>query len=144
MAIFRHILVPYDGSGPARRAADKAIDLAVDQKAQLTALKVINFLGELITPSDSLWETIEYDLQKKANGILEEFEQSARERDLKIHRIISEGAIENEVITKAEELNVDLIVMGASGTSGVDLGHRFGKNIQRIIMEASCPVMLVR
>lgn len=143
MAVFEHILVPYDGSAAARRAAEKAIELAADQGAHLTGLKVIDFLGELITPSDSLWATIEEDVKRKASAILKEFEDVARERGVSVSSRITEGPTETEVVTTAKNCRADLIVMGASGTSGVDLGHRLGKNIRRIVMEAPCPVMLV-
>jgi nucleotide-binding universal stress UspA family protein len=143
MAVFEHILIPYDGSSAARRAAEKAIDLAADQGAHLTALKVIDFLGELITPSDNLWATIEADVKEKASALLKELEDVARERGVSVSTRISEGPTEAEVATAAKDCRADLIVMGASGTSGVDLGHRLGKNIRRIVMEAPCPVMLV-
>lgn len=143
MAVFEHILVPYDGSAAARRAAEKAIDLAADQGAHITGLKVIDFLGELITPSDNLWATIEEDLKQKAGAILKEFEDVARERGVTVSARITEGSTETEVVAAAQSCRADLIVMGASGTSGVDLGHRLGKNIRRIVMEAPCPVMLV-
>jgi len=141
MATFSKILVPFDGSDPSKRAASKAIDLAKEESAELIGLKVISFMGELITPSDALWTRIEKDLHDKARAILDELVSMAKEKGLEIKTEIGEGEASTEVIRYAEANNVDLIVIGYGGRGG--MGKFLGGNTKRLMKDAPCPVMVV-
>ena len=142
MAVFKKILIPFDGSESSKRAAEKAFELAVDQGSEVYGLKVISFIGELITPSDSLWATIEADLREKARKILEELEKMAENKGVKITTTVKEGSAEIEVINHAKEIGADLIVMSISGKGG--MGSYLGKTTDRVMREAPCPVMVVK
>ncbi len=141
MAIFKKILIPFDGSPPSKRAAEKGLALAIDQKAEVVGLKVITFVGELITPSDRLWATIVDDLREKAKEILSELESMAKEKGLTIELEIRDGGAEEEMIFIAGKIDADLIVMGMGGKSG--MGKYLGKSIARVLKDAPCPVMIV-
>jgi nucleotide-binding universal stress UspA family protein len=48
-----------------------------------------------------------------------------------------------EILRKAVEENVSLIVMGTQGRKGID--HLlFGSNAERVVRSAKCPVLTVR
>ena len=141
MAVFKRILIPFDGSEPSKRAASKALEVAKDQNAEVFGLKVISFIGELITPTDSLWATIEKDLHDKANAILDELKSLASQAGVEIKTEIREGDATETVVSYADEIHADLIVMGLGGRSG--MGKYLGRNVDRIIREAPCPVMVV-
>ncbi|GMR04351.1 MAG: universal stress protein [Thermodesulfobacteriota bacterium] len=142
MAVFNRILIPYDGSGPSRRAALKGMEIAEDQKAEVFGLKVISYIGELITPSDSLWATIEGDLRNKAAAILNDLVAIAADKGIEIKTELREGDATEEVVAYADELHADLIVLGLGGRSG--MGKYLGRNVDKILREATCPVMVVR
>ncbi len=142
MAVFKKILIPFDGSEPSKKAAEKAFELAVDQGAEVYGIKVISFIGELITPSDSLWATIEADLREKARSILKELETMAENKGVKITTTVREGSAESEVINYAKEIGADLIVMSTGGKGG--MGRYLGKTADRVMREAPCPVMVVK
>lgn len=141
MAICNKILIPFDGSEPSKRAAEKGLAIAIDQKATVVGLKVITFEGGLVTPSDQLWEMLLDDHKKKARAILEELESMAKEKGLEITLEIREGGVEDEMVAIAEEIGADLIVMGMGGRSG--LGKYLGKSLDRVLLEAPCPVLVV-
>lgn len=141
MAICKKILIPFDGSELSKRAAEKGIAIAVDQGAEVVGLKVITFEGGLITPSDGLWEAIMEDHKKKAKAILDQLDSMAKEKGLEITLEIREGGVEEEMMTIAEEIGADLIIMGMGGHSG--LGKYLGKSLDRVLLEAPCPVMVV-
>lgn len=141
MAIFSKILIPFDGSGPSKRAAEKGLAIAVDQQAEVVGLKVITFVGELITPSDRVWATIVEDLRGKARKILGELESMAQASGLKITLEVREGGAEEEMVALASKIGADLIVMGMGGRTG--MGKYLGKSISRVLKEAPCPVMVV-
>jgi len=141
MGVFKKILVPYDGSDPAKRAAAKAIELAKDQGAELYGIKVISFIGELITPSDAVWAVIENDIHAKARSILDEFVKMATDQGMNVQTTIREGDATEETVAYANEIGADLIVMGLGGRSG--MGKYLGRNVKKITSEAPCPVMVV-
>ncbi|MGH9882574.1 MAG: universal stress protein, partial [Pyrinomonadaceae bacterium] len=53
------------------------------------------------------------------------------------------GKAYQEVLAYAKEHEIDLICMGASGTRFV-LGVLFGSNVDRVLRQAPCPVLVVR
>ena len=53
MATFKKVLIPFDGSKCSRHAAKTGIDIARDEGAEIVGLKVLNFGGGLITPTDN-------------------------------------------------------------------------------------------
>ncbi|MFQ5442724.1 MAG: universal stress protein, partial [Thermodesulfobacteriota bacterium] len=140
MPVFKRILIPFDGSEPARRAATKGIEIAKDQNAEVFGLKVISFIGELISPSDSLWAAIEGDLRDKAGAILNDLIAIATDNGVDIKTEVREGDATEEVVAYADELHADLIVLGLGGRSG--MGKYLGRNVDKILREATCPVMV--
>jgi nucleotide-binding universal stress UspA family protein len=147
MATFKKILIPYYGSQACKKAAEKAMELAKDQGAELVGLKVVSFSFETIAPSDNLWEAIRDDLQEKAKGMLADLEGMAKERELEIKLEIREGDLETEVVALANEIGADLVVMSL-GSRVKRMGSFFGKGQQRIsvrtlVAEAPCPVMFI-
>ncbi len=141
MALFKKILIPYDGSDPSKRAAEKGLDFAASEGAEVVGIKIISFIGELIAPSDRLWNVISGDLKEKGNAILSELESIAKNKGVNISTKVLEGSAESEMINCAKEINADLIVMGVGGRSG--MGKYLGKTINRVLRESPCPVMVV-
>lgn len=61
----------------------------------------------------------------------------------KIETLIAEGRPSTEIVAHADKHDVDLIVMGTHGRSG--LGRAFlGSVADNVIRQAECPVMVVR
>jgi nucleotide-binding universal stress UspA family protein len=129
MAIYRKILIAFDGSETSKRAAERGLELAADQKAEVIGVKVIDFTGELVAPSDALWARIRDDIHKKAEAILSELVSMAKHREVVLTPIIREGGTEHEIIAQAKESSADIIVMGTVG---------------RMLIDAPCPVMLAK
>lgn len=147
MAIYKKILISYNGSQPCRRAAEKAMELAADQGAEVIGLKVIAFSYETIAPSDRLWETIMDDLKGKAAAILEELKPMAEEKGVSLTTETREGVAEEELVGYASEIGADLIVMAVGGRAS-RMGRFLGKGQQRVsirtvVSEAPCPVLLL-
>ena len=61
----------------------------------------------------------------------------------KIKHVVRAGQPYRELLAYAEEQDVDLICMGASG-SGFGLNALFGSNVDRVIRQARCPVIVAR
>jgi nucleotide-binding universal stress UspA family protein len=124
--MFEHILLAYDGSGHARKAAELAGQLAREQqpKASLCVLVVM----EIGAPAS-------HSLVTEAHDILG--------GGMEIHDELAIGHPADEIIKTAERRRCDLIVMGTRGRSPLQ-GLLFGSNSQRVITHAPCPVLVVR
>ncbi len=137
MAVFKKILVPYDGSPASNSAAEKAIALAADQGAELIGLKVVAFEGEVIPPSDRLWNTIVEDLQERAKKTLDGLAQMADNKGIPVTLEVKLGYVEEEIVALVNSQEIDLIVMGIGDKIGM---HRV--SIRRLVMDSPCPVMM--
>jgi nucleotide-binding universal stress UspA family protein len=60
-----------------------------------------------------------------------------------IKQAVREGHPYREVLAYAEEQDIDLICMGASGT-GFGMQALFGSNADRVLRQAQCPVLIAR
>jgi nucleotide-binding universal stress UspA family protein len=60
-----------------------------------------------------------------------------------VKQAVLEGHVYREVLSYAEDQNVDVICMGASGT-GFGMHALFGSNADRVLRQAPCPVLIAR
>ena len=60
-----------------------------------------------------------------------------------VKQAVREGHPYREVLAYADEQNIDLICMGASGT-GFGMRALFGSNADRVLRQAPCPVLIAR
>lgn len=139
----RKILVPTDFSEGARPALDYAVSLARDYKATLCILHVIQELAvtpgwyEGVFPIENLYMSIE-------DGAASEMDRLISETGVTdVEKVISRGYPATEVLRIAKESGADLIVLGTHGRSGVD--HLlFGSTAEKVVRQATCPVLTVR
>lgn len=145
--MYQRILVPVDGSHTSTLGLQEAIRMAIDQRARLRIIHVVDELliaqnfegyinaGELI---DSLEESGKQALQKAA--------ALARKHDLKVEASMFEtvgGRVADVIIREAGKWKADLIVMGTHGRRG--LGRMvLGSDAEAVLRETRVPVLLVR
>jgi len=90
-------------------------------------------------------EGIEYEknLENNGNRYLTFVEELAKEKDVKIERILRKGAIYSEVLKVADEKNADLILLGGweKDTKTSDI---IGHSHREIMANAKCSVLLVK
>jgi len=60
-----------------------------------------------------------------------------------IKHAVSEGQPYREILSYAEKNNIDLICLGAHG-AGFGMRALFGSNVDRVLRQAPCPVMVMR
>lgn len=139
------ILFPTDFSQGARAAMDHAISLAQDYEAKLILLYVIQdiSIAEWYIPSSlSVTDLIE-DMEKSAWKEMSIWgaEVAAKVKD--VEKMVVRGVPFVEIIKTAKEKNVDLLVIGTHGRTGID--HMlFGSTAEKVVRKATCPVLTVR
>ncbi|GAA4354485.1 universal stress protein [Variovorax defluvii] len=145
--MYKHILVPLDGSATAERGFREALQLATEQKSKLSLLHVIDDFPMLLEMSsvanfeDSLRKVREYGEQVLAKGRSE-----AAKADVPVDtflREVTNGRVADVVIKEASALGCDLIVMGTHGRRGFSR-LALGSDADRVVRASPVPVLLVR
>ena len=148
-----NILVPLDGSPTSMEAADYAIMLSTLHHTQIVLLHVVNVAEyysslqffEVKQPIESK-EVIE-EAKKEANKWFNSVKKKMEEKlgtqtKIETHIIISQSIVKS-ILDFAEEKNVDLIVVGTRGRSGIKK-LLLGSTASGIVTYSSCPVIVVK
>ncbi len=140
----QHILVPTDFSDDADQALDYAIALAQKLQARLTLLHVFHLsplsVGEM--PPAVLSATVQ-EMETTAQQRMQATLARVHHAGLHTDSAIIEGMPVQTILDTASEKNVDLIVMGTHGRTG--LTHvLMGSVAEKVVRLAPCPVLVTR
>lgn len=135
------ILLPTDGSAGAEAAAEYALDLAEALDASLHVINVVDVTGPWETlESDQLISSFEMAGQEAVDSVLERSEQL----DISsVQASVLDGSPSEVTIEYATDKNLDLIVMGTHGRSGLDR-VLLGSVAERVIGHAIQPVVTAK
>ncbi|MEM4405744.1 MAG: universal stress protein [Candidatus Methanomethylicaceae archaeon] len=142
MFSIKKILVPVDGSEYMERAVRMACMLAKLLEAEITILHVVAIPQP--TGMEALPEASKR-LEEVGKKILEEAKVMAEDLGIspKMEMDISVGNPGTRIVKIAEELKVDLIVIGARGRSRLR-EILMGSVANTVVNNAPCPVLVVR
>jgi nucleotide-binding universal stress UspA family protein len=136
--MFRKILHANDGSDHAFNALSLALQIAKHDMAELHMVSVeqVDHMPELVgedktTPA------------RRFHNVLQRARAMAEESQLKLHTHVLAGPPVRDIIELAAELQVDLLVVGASGHSAL-YDRMIGSQAQKILHHAPCPVLVVK
>ncbi|HEX6671224.1 MAG TPA: universal stress protein [Nitrososphaeraceae archaeon] len=151
--LFSKILVPIDGSEPSFHAARIASNIADKFQSEIIVLYVVvspskseyaNLTG-LVTPKQI--DMIIENAKKESKNWFKRIEDMVKEENsnIKISRkvIITGVAVYGEVIQYAQQENVDLIVVGTRGRSGIKK-LLLGSTASGVVTYANCPVLVTK
>ena len=149
--MFRRILVALDDSSAARRGLRAAMALAVDQRAILLAVCVVDdrallpALDATYVPA-TLLQSWRDAAQVRARKTLARAEAFARTCGIPCKPVLVEtsgSAIADAILEQAQRLRADVIVMGTHGRRGLRR-LLMGSDAEAVLREAQVPVLLVR
>lgn len=145
--MFKHILIPTDGSALAEAAASEGIRLARHIGAQVTVLHVCTPFHPLAWDVEALTDTrAEYERhqKRKAQHILAGPESFAREEGVDCTGIfVTHAHPYQAAIDVARERSCDLILMASHGRKGVS-GLLLGSETQKVLAHSRIPVLVYR
>lgn len=145
MKQFEKILFATDFSENSEHAFDYAYALAEKFGSQLIILHVINEPVDLrgfYVPHVS-FENLEKEIEEGAEKMMQKFCRTKIKDFSNYKANIVTGIPYEEILKKADEENVSLIVLGTQGRSGID--HiLFGSTAERVVRKSARPVMTVR
>ncbi len=136
------ILVPTDGSEPASRAVEHALDLAEMTDATVHALFVTDSnRANQGAPGISVDE-LRDSLSSRGRDVTDAVAERGAERGLPVETAVEEGLPEEEISRYADHHDVDLVVMGTHGRTGVDR-LMAGSVAEATVRTCSVPVLTV-
>ncbi len=143
---FKNIVVATDGSKYSVAAASEALGLAKRNGSALTIISVVP--SELLTPTDidftitqreHIAEKEMHEAEKSAKAVKE----AAQKEGVSVRAFVLSGRPADAIIETAQEKKADLIVLGSHGRTGVER-LLMGSVAERVIVLASCPVLVVK
>ncbi|MDA4115108.1 MAG: universal stress protein [Thaumarchaeota archaeon] len=142
--VFRRILVGYDGSDNARRALNRAIELARQSKAELRISVVADTMSYATNARRGIYKQVNEQTKANAVNLASDALDTARLAGLKdVYASDEVGQPADMLLTLATEYRVDLIVVGRRGIRGLE---RFlmGSVSTAVINQAKCDVLVVK
>ncbi|MBN1881325.1 MAG: universal stress protein [Deltaproteobacteria bacterium] len=141
----KRILVPIDIAYSSELLAEYARTVAEKFGAELIVMYVardVEDLGSLQIPHISI-EKIEEEVINAAHKKLTSFCETYFAGNVKYEVVIRTGNAYREISAIIPELNIDLVIMGAHSTEGIDRFF-FGSTAERVLRGAICPVLTVK
>ena len=144
--VYKKILVPVDGSAFSFSAAKYAIALAKPSGAEVICVHSIVNPPYMTYPSAGMMipRYIE-EAKTEASGWFDQIKAMAAPAGVKVttDTILDVFSITDSILNYAKAHNVDLIVMGTHGRSGVKR-LLMGSVASGVVAHAGCPVLVVR
>ena len=147
--MYDRILVPTDGSDTAETAVDHALDLAERYGAEIHALYVVDTDAMDLSLGTEQIDRLRSgkfgemtEIRERAELATSVIADRARERGIDVVEHVTAGRPHAVVADYAEDEDVDLIVMGSHGRSGVKRAL-LGSVTERVLRSTHRPVLVV-
>ncbi|HEX7331695.1 MAG TPA: universal stress protein [Pyrinomonadaceae bacterium] len=138
----KRVLVAYDFSDFSELALKYGLSIAQEHQAELHVLHVLPSravnepeIAWYPLKGESAYHTAAYRLQKVVPPEVHLW--------CGVRTVVSEGNPYREILNYAENNEIDLISVGAHG-AGFGMRALFGSNVDRVLRQASCPVLVAR
>ncbi len=150
--MFKRILIATDGSEYSKKAAKTGIELAKLSGGEVVIVSVADigryassagllppFGGASPSAVDNLFTRIRGEGEKATL----EVDELAKASGVKSERLVIEGNPSNEILKIAEDNNMDVIVMGSIGKTGLEK-FLMGSVAEKVVHNSKLPVLIVR
>lgn len=142
-SLYRNIVIATDGSENSQRAISCGVEIAKLSGATVHALYVVD------TPSiiSETWtagkEMVHEMIIREGKKVLSKVKKIIEDSGVEVKEVLLEGYPSEEIINFAENNNMDLIVMGTLGKTGLE---RFlvGSVAENVVRNSKVPVMVIR
>jgi nucleotide-binding universal stress UspA family protein len=144
MALFRRILAASDFTETSEHALDWAVDLAVEVGAPISVLHSYE-VPVVAFPDPSMLPTpdVTHRITEAARQGLEALVAARQGRGVALDAVLREGPAWEQIDAVAEELDVDLVVIGTHGRKGLARAL-LGSVAERVVRTCRRPVLTIR
>ena len=139
---YRNVLVPTDGSDCATGAVEHALSIAGACDATLHALNVVDDAAVMGSPGAGLPTGYLENLKSLGEEATESLATAAEDEDVTVQTAVEHGRPGEGIEAYGEDHDIDLVVMGTHGRSGIE---RFllGSTTEEVIRNGTFPVLAV-
>ena len=144
--MFKHILIPVDGSPTAQKAVETAAGLAKAFGSSVTAIYVIDPYPFTGLGSDFAYGQAEYlsAAAIEAKEATEAAQKTLQQVGVSVNiSVVEAHAAWRGILETAAKVGADLIVMGSHGRHGLEK-MVLGSVAQRVLSHSTLPVFVVR
>ncbi len=133
------ILVAVDGSEHGNNAVEQAISLGAICNSEIFVISVVDLYPEQMEVAPALVEKMSED----ARIFIDEAKKKVDDAKIPCETIVHMGGQPWEyIVQEAKDKEIDLIVLGSHGRSGLER-ILMGSTAQNVIGHAPCPVIVV-
>jgi nucleotide-binding universal stress UspA family protein len=141
--MYQDILLPTDGGDGTIASITQAGELAESHDATVHVLSVADTRNRFESPSSGIapeaWTEAERERAEKSveNAI------TALPDEVSVKSVITEGVPQTQILNYADETDIDVIVMGTHGRTGLD-HYLIGSVTEKVVRKSPVPVLTVR
>lgn len=136
--MYSRILIPTDGSTAAGNAVEHGLELASRYDASVYALYVV----EPVYAAEGGGEQIIQALESEGETAINLIAEQADELGLQAETALRHGSPHREILDYIGEQDIDLVVMGTHGRTGLDR-YLLGSVTEKVVRLADVPVLTV-
>ena len=148
--MYKHILLPTDGSKLASKAVKQGIQLAEAVGARVTVINVVPeyqmMMDErFVMPNAALLKKrFEEETAKHSKKILDEMKAEAKAAGVSCDGVsVNSGLPYEAIIKQAKKAKCDLIMMASHGRKGI-ASILLGSETAKVLTHSTIPVLVVR
>lgn len=147
--LLQNILVMVNGTEASINAVKYAILMEKLYKCRVNAVYVVDTATIRQLTLNKIFieeESRDYEKSLEDNGIryLAYVQELAKNKGVKIETELRRGSVWSEVITSAEEKNIDVILLGGYDKSTDDQKELMSASFKAILLNARCSVFVVK
>jgi|SRR5690625_151307 len=140
----KRILIPTDFTSQAKAALMSALKMTEKLDAELFVLHSIDIHDRFVSRSSPVsTDSRESILVERAKELMEEHLASEGLDSLSPTTIVGTNSILEDVMEACEKYDIDFIVMGSSGVSGLE-SLFIGSNTERVVRHAKVPIVVIK
>ena len=134
------ILAAYDNSQASKKAAKKAIELALVYGSELTIITAFEVPLEGFVFSPGIWDKIQAEAKRLQDSVV----QLAKDKGVrKVEGVLKHGKPSEEICTLAQEIKAGMIIMGSKRKSALKKWF-LGNVVQHVISNDVNPVWIIK
>ena len=142
--LYKKILLPIDGSKYSDKSEKHALAIAASNNAEIIALSVIENSFSIGLPDSETICEVNRLLKEENEKNLKKVERLRDEEglDVKITTKVKEGSPARVILETIEEEDIDLVVIGSAGKTGIDK-FLMGSVAEKVVKSAKCCVLVI-
>ena len=147
--MFKHILIPTDGSPLAKKAIDSGVALAKEMGARVSAFYAIeppatHLYGEGYLADRRLVDELDRRARENAQKAVDEVATAANAARVPCESVVAKSMVPYKGIIEAAEKNgCDAVFMASNGHRGLT-GLLLGSVTQKVLTHSKIPVLVFR